>query len=191
MACSCCGRLNRFDITRGYCGGVRPPIRGVISSMATMDSVTPTPLPQLSRWPGIIMKIAMICSVIALILLATAGPGYRMGVVPLIAALLATALGFLLFIVASIGGAIALVTARRTARPIPRGATPLVILAGVVSVFGVAFILHARGAPPIHDITTDFSDPPAFKDVRALGCATGGQNPPDYPHLQNNRGGEG
>jgi uncharacterized protein (DUF1499 family) len=134
------------------------------------------------------MKLAMICSIIALILLATAGPGYRMGVVPLIAALLATALGFLLFIVAFIGGAIALVTARRTARPIPRGATPLVILAGVVSVFGVAFILHARGAPPIHDITTDFSDPPAFKDVLALRIASGAQNPADYHRLQNNRG---
>jgi uncharacterized protein (DUF1499 family) len=156
--------------------------------MATMDSVTPTPLPKLSRWPGTIMKIAMIGAIIALILLATAGPGYRMGVVPLIAALLATALGFLLFIVAFIGGAIALVTARRTARPIPRGATALVILAGVVSVFGVAFILQARGAPPIHDITTDFSDPPAFKDVLALRIATGAQNPPDYHHLQNNRG---
>jgi uncharacterized protein (DUF1499 family) len=156
--------------------------------MATMDSVTPPPLPKLSRWPGTTMKIAMICSIIALILLATAGPGYRMGVVPLIAALLATAFGFFLFIVAFIGGAIALVSARRTARPIPRGATPLVILAGVVSVFGVAFILHARGAPPIHDITTDFSDPPAFKDVLALRIAAGAQNPPDYHRLQNNRG---
>jgi uncharacterized protein (DUF1499 family) len=156
--------------------------------MATMGSVTQTPLPKLSRWPGTIMKIAMICSIIALILLVTAGPGYRVGVVPLIAALLATALGFLLFIFAFIGGAIALVTARRTARPIPRGATPLVILAGVVAVFGVAFILHARGAPPIHDITTDFSDPPAFKDVLALRIASGAQNPADYHRLQNNRG---
>jgi amino acid transporter len=147
--------------------------------MATMDSVTLTPLPKLSRWPGTIMKIAMICSIIALILLVAAGPGYRMGVVPLIAALLATALGFFLFIVAFIGGAIAWVTARRTARPIPRGATTLVILAGVVAVFGVAFILRARGAPPIHEITTDFTDPPAFKDVLALRIATGAQNPPD------------
>lgn len=156
--------------------------------MATMDSVMPTPPSRPSRWPGTIMKIAMICSIIALILLATAGPGYRLGVVPLIAALLATALGFLLFIVAFIGGAIALVIARRTARPIPRGAATLVILAGVVSVFGVGFILHARGAPPIHDITTDFSDPPAFQAVLALRIATGAQNPPDYHPLQNNRG---
>jgi uncharacterized protein (DUF1499 family) len=36
------------------------------------------------------------------------------------------------------------------------------------------------GAPPIHDITTDLANPPAFDKVVALREADGAQNPPEY-----------
>jgi len=36
------------------------------------------------------------------------------------------------------------------------------------------------GAPPIHDITTDLENPPAFDEVIALREADGAQNPPEY-----------
>lgn len=36
------------------------------------------------------------------------------------------------------------------------------------------------GAPPIHDITTDLDNPPAFDKVVALREADGAQNPPEY-----------
>jgi len=36
------------------------------------------------------------------------------------------------------------------------------------------------GAPPIHDITTDIDNPPAFDKVVALREADGAQNPPEY-----------
>jgi uncharacterized protein (DUF1499 family) len=53
------------------------------------------------------------------------------------------------------------------------------IVAGlaVVSVPSAA-ILSARGKPPIHDITTDPDNPPAF--VAVLPLRTGAANPPEY-----------
>jgi uncharacterized protein (DUF1499 family) len=41
-----------------------------------------------------------------------------------------------------------------------------------------AVVLSARGAPPIHDITTDPDNPPAF--VAILPLRAGAANPPDY-----------
>jgi len=38
----------------------------------------------------------------------------------------------------------------------------------------------AQGAPPIHDISTDTADPPAFIEARPLRASTGATNPPEY-----------
>ena len=42
----------------------------------------------------------------------------------------------------------------------------------------IAVILSARGKPPIHDITTDADNPPAFVEI--LELRAGAANPPDY-----------
>lgn len=52
------------------------------------------------------------------------------------------------------------------------------IIAGVV--FYVPYSLQSRGAPPIHEITTDFENPPAFVDIVPLRKETGAQNEPQY-----------
>lgn len=38
----------------------------------------------------------------------------------------------------------------------------------------------SRGAPPIHEVTTDFDNPPAFVDIVPLRVATNAANPPEY-----------
>jgi uncharacterized protein (DUF1499 family) len=111
-----------------------------------------------------------------------------MGLLPLVPALLGAAVGFLLFILAFVLGIIGLAAGRRGAVPAPRSAPLFVILAGIVSLAAGFFILGARGAPAIHDITTDLEDPPAFKDVVALRAAAGAQNPAEYQRKQNMRG---
>jgi uncharacterized protein (DUF1499 family) len=47
----------------------------------------------------------------------------------------------------------------------------------------------ARAVPPIHDITTDINNPPAFEAALALREATGASNPADYVREVTVRGG--
>jgi uncharacterized protein (DUF1499 family) len=144
--------------------------------------------PQPLRWPARLARIATVLCILAILFLAVAGPGYRLRLLPLVPALLGAVAGFLLFILAFIVGLVGYLGGRRGSIAAPRGAGVAVILAGIVTLFAGFFILHARGAPPIHDITTDLEDPPTFKDVLALRTAAGAQNPPDYRRVQNSRG---
>jgi uncharacterized protein (DUF1499 family) len=59
-------------------------------------------------------------------------------------------------------------------------ALPLVV--GGVAVLAVPIVLVVRsgGAPPIHDITTDTSDPPRFVSALPLRAAANAANPPEY-----------
>ena len=59
----------------------------------------------------------------------------------------------------------------------PMGALGLIIAAVVAY---VPFSQVLRGAPPIHEITTDFDNPPAFVDIVPLRIATEAANPPEY-----------
>lgn len=48
------------------------------------------------------------------------------------------------------------------------------------AVFWVPYSQLRRGAPPIHEVTTDFDNPPAFVAVVPLREAWGAVNPPEY-----------
>ncbi len=48
------------------------------------------------------------------------------------------------------------------------------------AVFLVPYSQLSRGAPPIHEVTTDFDNPPAFVDVVPLRVAAEAANPPEY-----------
>ncbi len=96
--------------------------------------------------------------------------------------------GFMLLTVAAYGGlaaaALSLVGAF-VARPSgPRRGFVLAIagLALGLVVIGVPWqwIRTARAVPPIHDITTDLEDPPAFRVILPLRAAGGASNSPDY-----------
>jgi uncharacterized protein (DUF1499 family) len=106
-------------------------------------------------------------------LLLVAGPfGTRAGLWPFTVGFLLLALSVLL---ALAGSVMALVAGVRTGQWALAGAGIAVGLA-VASVPGVA-ILSARGTPPIHDITTDPEDPPAFEAAVPLRA---GANPATY-----------
>jgi uncharacterized protein (DUF1499 family) len=155
--------------------------------MSIADTAMLKPLLEPARWPAALVRFAMVASIVGLVLLLAAGPGYRLRLVPLIPALLGAALGFVLFVLAFLSGAIGWLRARG-GRPLPRGTAVLLVFAGIVSAFGIVFMVHASGAPPIHDITTDFDDPPAFAAVLAARTASGALNPADYRRLQETGG---
>ena len=113
--------------------------------------------------------------------------GYRVGA-PLGLAFLLLAGGFLAAAVSSL-----LLVLRMVRRTGLRDREALAALAAVVVVgaFPLAALLSGGGAPPIHDITTDTDDPPAFVAAVALNTpgrteydpAVAGQQRAAYPDL--------
>jgi uncharacterized protein (DUF1499 family) len=94
------------------------------------------------------------------------------------------AAGFLLIALAVIAGAAGLVLsltmALRTHAAIATTTTAMTgaVIGLVVIAVPIWMVLSFRGAPAIHDITTDPIDPPAFQLLLAL--RTGAANPPEY-----------
>ena len=112
---------------------------------------------------------ACVISALGLLVLAASGPIYRTGLVELQSAFAllrwAAYLGIAGMAVALIAGAAAYF----------RGGRKTQLLAGLAFVLGlVAFAIpyqwqrSARSLPPIHDITTDLENPPAFEAVVPL-----------------------
>ena len=104
--------------------------------------------------------------------------GYRIGVAPLGPAFLLLAGGVLLIAVSM--GVLGARMARGTG---PKGRTTWVAL---VAAFGVgavplATLVSSLGAPPIHDVTTDTENPPAF--VAAVALNTPGRTDYGGPDL--------
>jgi uncharacterized protein (DUF1499 family) len=127
------------------------------------------------RVPGLTLGLAVVAAAAVL----AAGPGYRIGWWSLGAAFTLLRYGAEL---ALLTGAIALVAvavcgATGSGRRLGIG---LLALAVALAAFGVPWRLlaQARRVPPIHDITTDLEDPPAF--VAVVGHRAGAPNPVEY-----------
>jgi uncharacterized protein (DUF1499 family) len=129
-------------------------------------------------------RLAFFIGILAVILLVIAGPAYRLHLLPLIAALLGAAIGFLLFVVTFIVGAIGLLAGGRQAFARSRAAVAVIALSLVITIAAGFWIYRGRGAPPIHDVTTDLNDPPVFKDAVPLRSASGAVNPAEYQRIQ-------
>jgi uncharacterized protein (DUF1499 family) len=130
---------------------------------------------------------ACLVSALGVLLLAAAGPIYRTGFVALESAF--ALLRWAAYLGAG-GMTIALLTG---AFAYWRGTRKTQLLAGLAFVLGlVAFAIPyqwqraARGAPPIHDVTTDLENPPAFEAVVPLRAhaANSLERPPELDRQQ-------
>lgn len=142
------------------------------------------------RWPMWMTRIGFFAGLLAVVLLIVAGPGYRIGLLPLQPALLCAALGFLLFVIAFLIGGIGLLAGRGRSPRSSRAAVAIVALAGLATIFAGFWIARLRSAPPIHDITTDLEDPPAFQDIVPLRQAARAANAIEYQRTQRMNGRE-
>jgi uncharacterized protein (DUF1499 family) len=120
-----------------------------------------------------LIKVGLVLTLIGGVLLLAGPLGSRSGLWPFTIGLLMLATSMLL---ALMGVSLSLVGGIRTGQWAVAGAGIVLGLA-VVSV-PVTFIVSARGAPPIHDITTDPDNPPTF--VSILPRRAGAVNPPEY-----------
>ncbi|MBK5254844.1 MAG: DUF1499 domain-containing protein [Vicinamibacteria bacterium] len=121
--------------------------------------------------------IALISLSSGLILIS--GPGTRVGFFGFRTGLLLFAGGLLLAIASFTIGLVALIVPRL------RGANPkawlMIVAVSLALMAGPAVLVaKARGAPAIHDITTDTDHPPAFVDLIPLRQAALAVNPPEY-----------
>ncbi len=136
--------------------------------------------PRGGRWPVSVAWLALALLVLAALLMAAAGPAYRLGLLPL-----GDAFGLLRYGAYAAAGAagvglIALVVATycRRLRAALAGGLVIVAVAGMMTVPWVHW-QRAQQAPPIHDITTDTEDPPAFEALADAREAA--PNAVDYP----------
>ncbi|MFG6157689.1 DUF1499 domain-containing protein [Halomonas sp. 1390] len=116
---------------------------------------------------GVAFKVAIaggILAALAALSMAGAGPAYRLEMLSLGEAFGLLRYGALVALGAAGLGAVGLLIAAFTRRGLPALLAALVILAGLALV-AVPWqqLQQARTVPPIHDITTDLEDPPAFE----------------------------
>jgi len=122
------------------------------------------------------MRLAQIaCGVglLGLVLLASAGPSYRVGILSLTNAFTLLRWSAYAGVAAVLLGAIAAGLAYRRHLRVQMVVAAPALLAGLVAV-GVPFELQrrARAVPPIHDISTDLENPPTFEAILPLRADT-------------------
>jgi uncharacterized protein (DUF1499 family) len=124
-------------------------------------------------------KAILVGAVIGLVCLALGALGTKVGIWDFRAGLGLFALGGALGALALVLGLIALIVSivKRLSAERSTIAVGVVIAAVIVGVFGSQF-MAAQGVPPIHNISTDTIDPPAFDKIVALRGA--GSNPLEY-----------
>lgn len=145
-----------------------------------MPTYSLRPRPRGGRWPTAPAWLGVLLLVAAAILMGGAGPAHRLGLLPLGTAFDLLRLGAYLGVGAAALGLLALLIATLCRRWRPALVGLLVIVA-VAAMLAVPWQLmqRAQAVPPIHDITTDMADPPAFEALAAAREAA--PNAVDYP----------
>lgn len=101
----------------------------------------------------------------------------NLGISPMVTMLLLS-LCLLLFIVAAICGAIGLIRSGGSGGDSSSTFAWLGVVAGIAAIINVSMTMGGAGNAPIHDISTDTDDPPAFIEVAKLRAPN--ENPAEY-----------
>jgi uncharacterized protein (DUF1499 family) len=128
--------------------------------------------------------LALVAGLVAVLLVGGAGPGTRLGIWSFITALRQVLKwGAYLGIATIVLALAALLTARGRAGRRTMAVAVVALLLGLVAwYFPWSWRRHARSVPPIHDITTDFVNPPQLVQSKALRDTSSQHlNTADYP----------
>ncbi len=151
-----------------------------------------TPFPSLGppAWPARLTRTSLWVGAAGLLLILISGPSYRFGMAGVRAALLTLVAGLVILVAGTLLTIIGLLVASARKLRIPRAAAVLGIIVGLAaSAYLLAWIERAKSAPPIHEISTDLADPPAFVAITALRTDSHAANPPEYVPLVHGPGG--
>lgn len=152
-------------------------------SAATFPSLTPP------AWPARLARIGLWVIAAGLFLVIVSGPGHRFGVLGFRPAIIAALLGMLLAAFGALASIVGLLAGGGSRAPMQRGAAAVgVVVALATTSYFLWWIAQMRGAPMIHEVSTDLEDPPAFVAVRALRERVPGTNPAGYVAQVQGRG---
>ncbi|MAM00176.1 MAG: hypothetical protein CL583_17190 [Alteromonadaceae bacterium] len=125
------------------------------------------------RWPRLLAWLGLLVVLVAALCVVGAGPAHRLELADLGTAFGLLRLGAYLALGGAVLGLVTLVVASlcRRFRPALVGGVVFVAAAGVLIV-PWQMLQRAQQVPPIHDITTDTQDPPAFTALAPAREAT-------------------
>jgi len=134
----------------------------------------------ISPWPGRIAAAAAVSALLAIACGLIPGPLHRIGLLTIESAVGLTLFAAIPGLLALVAGALTLLMFREETVGKRRIQAVLSLAVGLVvcGVF-VAWVTKASSLPPIHDISTDTQDPPAFE--APLDYRKAAVNPPAYP----------
>lgn len=125
-------------------------------------------------WAG---RLALALAILAVLLLIAAGPGARMEVWTFRTGFTILRVAAWIGLAAAAFGLVALVLGRGRGRALVLGAAGIVLGLTAAAV-PWSWQRAARAVPPIHDVSTDLSDPPEFRAVLPLRADA--PNPAEY-----------
>ncbi|WNK21066.1 DUF1499 domain-containing protein [Halomonas piscis] len=136
--------------------------------------------PAKSRWPRRLAWLSVILLLASAVLIAAAGPAYRMEVLALGNAFSLLRYATYAAVAAAALGLVTLITAALKRR-FGSGFTAVLVMAAAVALLYVPWQhwQRAQAVPAIHDITTDMDNPPAFEAVAEARKEA--PNEVDYP----------
>ncbi len=124
-------------------------------------------------------RVLLVSAVVLLVLLLTGPLGYNFGLVPLEPSLVSLLIALAGGILVALAGIIYLIFAVRSKLAADRNLVAVAIILGLLpSVFVLPQMSRAQAVPPIHDISTDTDNPPAF--VAVVPIREGAPNPVEY-----------
>jgi uncharacterized protein (DUF1499 family) len=142
-----------------------------------------TPFPSLGppAWPARLLAVGLWLIGAGLLLSLICGPLHRLGLANFRVALLLLAGGFLLLLAGTLLALVCMLVASARRMRFARGPAMVGVALGLLaSGYLLSWIARARAAPPLHEISTDLADPPAFVAVAALRRDAHAVNPSAY-----------
>ncbi|HEY0766895.1 MAG TPA: DUF1499 domain-containing protein [Steroidobacteraceae bacterium] len=142
-----------------------------------------TPFPSLGppAWPTRLIDVGLWLIRAGLLLCLICGPLHRLGLANFRFALLLLAGGFLLLLAGTLLSIVGMLVASARRMRFARGPAMVAVVIGLLAGgYLLSWIARARSAPPIHEISTDLADPPAFVAVAALRRDAHAVNPVEY-----------
>ncbi len=160
------------------------------SAEETLSPDDPPPKSGLTKALQIIIMLALVVAVLTPLLFMAVGPLYQLNLIGLMAAFftIMPALGTAALVAAGVGlvGAALIALLKLPAKTAIAMGLMAAMIGGAMG--GGYFIrvaeIRSGDIPPIHDITTDFENPPAFAELVTIRAEAEAPNPPGYSGVE-------
>ena len=154
-------------------------------------NTSPFPPLQPPRWPAHVTKAGLWILAVGVLIALLSGQLNRFSLAGVGTALMTLVVGLGVTVVGTALASVGVMVAAVKRSPIPGTATVVGIVVGLgVTAYVLSWVMKARSVPPIHDITTDLTNPPAFVAAIPLRERSHAVNSPEYVRQVRGPGGK-